>query len=134
MILVINFGEVLQPLTNQIKLKRIYDDGSEDDGFRILVDRIWPRGISKQKANLSEWMKEIAPSDELRKWFDHDPKKFSEFKKRYKHELASSQEQQTMLIQLKQRLVAVNLTLIYAARDKQHNHAIVLKEIIAEQE
>ncbi|PWA12764.1 DUF488 domain-containing protein [Pueribacillus theae] len=115
-----------------MKIKRIYGDAAEDDGYRVLVDRIWPRGLSKEKANLDAWMKEIAPSHELRKWFSHEPKKFPEFSQRYKAELAKNEEQRRSLIELKERLEEQNVTLLYAAKDEAHNQAVVLKEIIDE--
>ena len=97
------------------------------DGFRILVDRLWPRGISKQKAHVDLWLKEIAPSDKLRKWFSHDPKKWSSFKSKYTKEL-----QNNSLLQIIKRLEKENkvLTLLYSAKDSEHNNAVVLYEIL----
>lgn len=119
-------------MVHKIKIKRIYDDAAEDDGYRVLVDRIWPRGLSKEKANLDAWIKEIAPSHELRKWFGHESEKFSEFSQRYKTELAKNEEYKKGLIELKERLEEENVTLLYAAKDETHNQAVVLKEIIDE--
>jgi len=110
-----------------IQLKRIYEDPSEDDGYRVLVDRLWPRGVSKEAARLDEWCKDIAPSPELRKWFDHDPEKFEDFAKRYKTELADRKEVVESLLDIAQHQ---RLTLLYAAKDEVHNHAIVLKEFL----
>lgn len=110
-----------------IQLKRIYEDPVEDDGYRVLVDRLWPRGVSKEEARLGEWCKDIAPSPELRKWFDHDPEKFETFAKRYKTELANRQEVVESLLDI---VGQQRLTLLYAAKDEEHNHAIVLKEFL----
>lgn len=115
---------------NEIKIKRIYEERQEEDGYRVLVDRLWPRGISKQKAQVDEWMKEIAPSNELRKWFGHDPKKFREFKRRYKMSLINCELKQEKIARLKAWLKKDHVTLLYAAKDEQHNHAVVLKEVI----
>jgi len=111
----------------KIQLKRIYDPPSPTDGQRVLVDRIWPRGISKEAAALDLWLKEIAPSSALRKWFGHDPGRFDEFRDRYRHELAGNARCTDMLRQL---LRNGDLTLLYAARDKSCNHARVLAEYI----
>src|SRR5690606_23558650 len=100
-----------------------------NDGYRVLVDRIWPRGISKEKAQLTAWMKDVAPSTELRKWFDHQPERFAQFKLEYINEL-SSDKVMPYVIQLQSYALEDTLTLIYAARDEQHNHALVLKEFI----
>ncbi|AZK46361.1 DUF488 domain-containing protein [Paenibacillus lentus] len=112
-----------------LKIKRIYESPAIDDGKRILVDRIWPRGISKAEAQLSLWMKEVAPSTELRKWFAHKPERFSEFSKRYKQELAA-QEVQVFIEQLRFWNQTETVTLLYAARDQRHNHALVLQEVL----
>ena len=110
-----------------IKIKRIYEIPEEKDGFRILADRLWPRGISKQKACVDLWLKEIAPSDKLRKWFSHDPKKWVDFKLKYTKEL----ENNPLLQKIKQ-LEKENkvLTLLYSAKDKEHNNVVVLYEIL----
>ena len=110
-----------------IHLKRAYDDPHESDGYRILVDRIWPRGVSKEELQLDEWMKSIAPSDELRKWFDHDPEKFDEFRNRYYQELDSNSEQVRQLVEM---AGDQDLTLIYGAKDREHNQAVVLKNYL----
>ena len=112
-----------------VKIKRVYEDPAKDDGVRILVDRLWPRGLSKEKAKLDHWLKEIGPSTELRKWFNHDPDKFTEFKEKYKAELKSG-EQEEALNTLK-KIVKDNkkeVTLLFAAKNEEHNQAHVLKE------
>lgn len=110
-----------------IVTKRIYESPSKNDGYRVLVDRLWPRGISKEDAKLDEWAKEIAPSDELRKWFDHDPDRFDEFTKRYKKEL---DEHEHTLEALADKSTEKKLTLLYGAKDQEHNQAVVLKEVL----
>lgn len=112
-----------------IKTKRIYDDPEETDGYRILVDRLWPRGLSKEKAKIDLWLKEIAPSGKLRKWFSHDPKKWAEFKKRYRKELAGKTELIKKIHRLEKREGTV--TLLYGAKDKEHNQATILQEVLA---
>lgn len=110
-----------------IKLKRAYEKPAKDDGERILVERLWPRGVSKAQAKLDLWLKEIAPSTELRKWFGHDPDKWAEFRRRYLKEL----KQKTDLISLLKRLTKKGtVTLIYAARDEEHNGALVLRQFL----
>lgn len=108
-----------------IHIKRAYDAPKKTDGYRILVDRLWPRGISKEKLKLDAWEKEVAPSPKLRIWFGHDPKRWVEFKKRYKAELRHLKPE---LIKLKKRSKLI--TLIYAAKDIEHNHALVLQEVL----
>lgn len=110
-----------------IQLKRAYDPVSPDDGKRVLVDRLWPRGVSKVRAHLTEWMKDIGPSTELRKWFGHDPAKWKEFQNRYKRELKSKTD---LLRQLKDLSEEGTVTLIYGTRDREHNEAQVLKEVL----
>jgi uncharacterized protein YeaO (DUF488 family) len=110
-----------------IKLKRAYDPPSKDDGTRILVDRLWPRGISKQKAALDRWMKEIAPSTELRKWFAHDPKRWTEFRRRYAGEL---REHSDLIAELRSLARERTVTLVYAAHDETHNDAVVLRDVL----
>jgi uncharacterized protein YeaO (DUF488 family) len=111
-----------------IQLKRAYDEPSASDGMRILVDRLWPRGISKEKARIDEWMRDIAPSTELRKWFGHNPSKWPEFKKRYKEELMS--EHRDLLSALRKESKGKTVTLVYAAKDRERNNALALKEIL----
>lgn len=115
-----------------MKIKRIYDKPSGDDGYRVLVDRLWCRGISKENAKLDEWNKEIAPSTELRKWFNHEEKKFPEFKQKYIEELESSVEKQNELKRLKDISKNQNLTLLYGAKDEKLNQAVILLELISE--
>src|SRR5690349_6739612 len=105
-----------------IKLKRIYEASTADDGVRILVERLWPRGISKEKAKIEDWLKELAPSPELRKWFNHDPAKWQEFQKRYRKELDENKE---MVKDLKRRARGKTVTFVYAARDEEHNSAVL---------
>jgi uncharacterized protein YeaO (DUF488 family) len=109
-----------------IEIKRIYQSYSEEDGFRILVDRLWPRGVSKQKAHL-DLLKEIGPSDELRKWFNHDPAKYAGFKRRYIKELGSNPAVDELRDIIKKHS---KVTLLYSAHDEQHNQAVVLKNYL----
>ena len=111
-----------------IKTKRVYDDKSGDDGYRILVDRIWPRGISKEDAGHDGWLKDVAPSDELRKWFGHDEKKWDEFKEKYFDELREKDEQVEKIREAEKEHDTV--TLLYAAKDTGHNNAIALMEFL----
>lgn len=112
-----------------IKIKRIYDDDTPPKGYRILVDRVWPRGISKEEAKLDEWDKEIAPSTELRKWFDHDDGKWPEFSKKYRAELKSKHEN---LEKIYQKAKSRPVTLLYGAKNEKHNQAVVLQEVLKE--
>jgi uncharacterized protein YeaO (DUF488 family) len=110
-----------------IRLKRAYDPASPSDGWRILVDRLWPRGVSKQQAKLDEWEKELAPSTELRQWFGHEPDRFAEFRRRYVGEL---RQQRPRLAELRRRAREGTLTLVYAAHDSEHNDAVVLADVL----
>lgn len=110
------------------KIKRAYDKPVKDDGVRVLVDRIWPRGLSKESARIDLWLREIAPSTGLRKWFRHDPSKWSTFKARYEKELDSKSTLIDDLLELERTHGVV--TLVYGARDTEHNNAVVLKEYI----
>lgn len=110
-----------------IRIKRAYDPASAEDGFRILVDRLWPRGLTKEKAAVDLWLKEIAPSTELRKWFDHDATKWEQFKSKYSKELS---ENPANLEIIRDHLKKQSITLLYAARDTAHNEAILLQEIL----
>lgn len=112
-----------------IKIKRIYEPFEKEDGRRILVDRLWPRGVKKETAHLDEWMKATAPSADLRKWFDHDPAKWSEFYSRYTLELKQNDAVRDLLNMAKKGGV---LTLLYGARDEQHNQALVLQQFISD--
>jgi uncharacterized protein YeaO (DUF488 family) len=111
----------------KVKIKRVYEEPSKEDGTRILVDRLWPRGLTKEKAAIDLWLKEIAPSIELRKWFSHDPKKWNEFRKKYLQELKDNGEQVSIL---KERLKKGTVTLVYGAKDEEHNEAHVLEELL----
>lgn len=108
-----------------IKLKRVYDPPSEDDGHRILVDRIWPRGMTKEKARVDLWLKELGPSDELRKWFGHDPARWEEFRRKYETELKSKTELLQKIRDAEKQNVTV--TLVYSAKDEEHNQAVVIQ-------
>ena len=111
----------------QLVLKRVYDVPSKDDGTRILIDRLWPRGLTKEKAKIDVWLKDIAPSSDLRKWFGHDPKKWDDFRKKYFAEL---QENKTAVASLKVVLKKGNATLVFGAKDTDHNDAVVLLEFL----
>jgi uncharacterized protein YeaO (DUF488 family) len=110
-----------------IKIKRIYDLPSAEDGVRILIDRLWPRGLSKNGAKVDLWLKEIAPSDKLRKWFAHDPKKWIEFKQKYFKELNPNQERVDLIIK---KAKGGNVTLLFGAKEERFNNAVALKEYI----
>jgi uncharacterized protein YeaO (DUF488 family) len=110
-----------------IQLKRVYEKPSRKDGLRILVDRLWPRGLTKEQAALKLWLKDVAPSTELRKWFGHDPAKWKQFQTRYRKELGENKD---ALKRLKQMIKEHTVTLVYGARDEEHNEAIVLKKIL----
>jgi len=110
-----------------IHLKRVYEEPSETDGLRILVDRLWPRGLTKERAAVELWLKEVAPSTELRKWFGHDPAKWKQFQIRYRKEL---RESKNALDLLKEKCKGRIVTLVYGARDEEHNEALVLKRLL----
>lgn len=112
----------------KITLKRAYDEMEDGDGYRILIDRLWPRGISKEELKLDTWLKDIAPSEELRKWFDHDPDKFDDFRRRYRKELNDKPDAVEKLLSLCREKETV--TLVYSAKDREHNNAKVLKEYL----
>ncbi|MGG4395846.1 DUF488 domain-containing protein [Paenibacillus thiaminolyticus] len=112
------------------KIKRIYEQADSSDGIRVLVDRIWPRGMSKENAHLTAWMKDIAPSAELRKWFNHIPAKFPEFQRRYEAELTSAALQDDIR-QLISWVRESDVTLLYAAKDEQYNQAVVLRRFLS---
>src|SRR5580704_2139628 len=111
----------------KVAIKRVYEEPKDTDGTRILVDRLWPRGLTKEKARVDLWLKEIAPSNDLRKWFAHDPAKWPEFKARYKAELKHLAPQ---LALLKQAVARGPSTLLYGARDTEHNEAVVLLDLL----
>lgn len=110
-----------------LKLKRVYDPYAKADGMRVLVDRLWPRGMKKEEAGVDLWLKEIAPSDALRKWFSHEPAKWQEFKKRYRKEL---EDRQDMIEDLRKEAQKGTVTLLFAAKDSERNNAVALKEVI----
>ncbi len=110
-----------------IQIKRIYEDPDKDDGYRLLVDRVWPRGVSKEEAHLDVHSPDIAPSTELRKWFGHEPPKFAEFKKRYVKELKDQSEE---LVRIRSLAKKQRVTLLYGAKDEEHNQAVVLREVL----
>jgi len=112
-----------------VRLKRAYEPAEPGDGYRVLIDRLWPRGVSKEHARLDEWMRELAPSTELRTWFGHDPALYPEFRRRYREELAAHGDE---LEQLRAHAREGTLTLVYAARDAEHNDAVVLAELLRE--
>ncbi len=112
-----------------ILLKRAYEKAGGEDGFRVLVDRLWPRGIKKEDLQLDTWAKELAPSTELRKWFAHDPIKWTEFRKRYRHELTQAHASQSITEILDAAKSADTITLVYGAKDTEHNEAVVLRAL-----
>ncbi|HKV58138.1 MAG TPA: DUF488 domain-containing protein [Ktedonobacteraceae bacterium] len=114
----------------QVAIKRVYEEADESDGMRVLVDRLWPRGLSKERAHIDLWLKEIAPSNELRTWFGHDPAKFDEFRRRYEAELASDTGQ-AALTRLRELVHQQHVTLVYGARDSEHSNAAVLRELLS---
>jgi uncharacterized protein YeaO (DUF488 family) len=111
-----------------VQIKRVYEPASSNDGDRVLIDRLWPRGVSRQNAKLDEWVKELAPSRELRQWFGHEPARFQEFRRRY---IAELRDERPRLTALRRRARAGKLTLVYSARDTDHNDAVVLAEILS---
>lgn len=113
----------------QVHVKRAYDPVEPGDGHRVLIDHVWPRGVKRDAAHLDEWARELAPSDELRKWFNHDPARFDEFRARYRAELAEHADE---LDELRARARAGGVTIVYAARDREHNNAVVLAELLRE--
>jgi uncharacterized protein YeaO (DUF488 family) len=116
------------PKESKVKIKRIYEAAEKSDGFRILVDRLWPRGVSKEKAKIDLWLKDLAPSHELRRWFSHDPTKWFEFLKRYEKEL---QTQQRLIRDLKQKIKEEKtVTLLFSASDEEYNNAVALKRLL----
>ena len=123
-----NNWQLLQKFTTPytiMKIKRVYLKPDKEDGIRILVDRLWPRGLTKEKASIDLWLKDIAPTTELRKWFDHDPTKWNEFRKKYYLELENNKEQGFLL---KEQIEKGPITLVYAAKDEEHNEALVIKD------
>ena len=110
-----------------VRIKRAYLQPNKEDGTRILVDRLWPRGLTKDKARVDLWLKEIAPTTELRKWFGHEPAKWAEFQTRYRAELRNNKEQVALLMQ---EATKGPITLLYGARDEEHNEAVVLQNLL----
>ena len=111
----------------KVSIKRVYEKPDAADGFRVLVDRLWPRGVSKAHAEVNEWLKDVGPSDELRKWFGHEPERFVEFSKRYRAELKASDAFRSL-----EDMVAghSHVTLVYSAKDEEHNQAVVLRDVL----
>lgn len=116
-------------MTKPICIKRIYDEPAENDGYRVLVDKLWPRGVTKLRANLDEWNKEVAPSTVLRKWFDHKEERFEEFSLRYQEELLLKKEELNRLRTIAERKP---ISLLYAAKNPKINHAVVLRNVLIE--
>ena len=114
---------------HEVRLKRAYEPAAPSDGVRVLVDRLWPRGVSKAKAAIDHWLRELAPSHELRRWFGHDVDRWDEFRRRYRAELEQHSE---ALEQLRQLAREGRITLVFGARDETHNDAVVLRDILAE--
>ncbi|MGH2957110.1 MAG: DUF488 domain-containing protein [Solirubrobacterales bacterium] len=110
-----------------VRLKRAYEPVASSDGYRILIDRLWPRGVSRRRARLDEWDKALAPSAELRRWFGHEPSRFEEFRRRYLEEL---RRQRPRIAELRRLARKGTLTLVYAAHDSEHNDAVVLAEVL----
>ena len=110
-----------------VQIKRIYDPAEPGDGYRVLVDHLWSRGVSRERARLDEWARELAPSDELRRWFDHVPERFEEFRARYRRELNDHADS---IEKLRDRAKKGRVTIVYAARDQEHNNAAVLAELL----
>jgi uncharacterized protein YeaO (DUF488 family) len=113
-----------------VAIKRVYDQPEPGDGTRVLVERLWPRGLSKERAKVDTWLKEVAPSNDLRKWFGHDPGKFPEFRRRYEAEL-QSESGQAALAKLRDLAGQGKVTLVFAAHDSEHNNAVVLRDLLA---
>lgn len=114
-------------MNTDIAIKRVYEKPEKSDGFRILVDRLWPRGLTKEKASVDLWLREIAPSTELRKWFNHDPEKWKEFQKKYAAEVKANKEAYDSL---RAKVKSGKVTLVHAAKDEIHNDAVVLRNLL----
>jgi uncharacterized protein YeaO (DUF488 family) len=110
-----------------VRVKRIYDEPDPGDGYRVLIDHVWPRGVSRERARLDEWARELAPSDELRRWFSHDPARFDAFRARYRRELVDRRDH---VLELARRARSRPVTIVYAARDQQHNNAVVVADAV----
>lgn len=124
---VLKGGYFMSKSVGRVSIKRVYAEAASTDGIRILVDRLWPRGLTKEKAKVDIWLKDVAPSNDLRKWFAHDPAKWAEFRARYMDELKSSGEP---LALLRQKAAEGHVTLLFGARDEQHNEAVILKQLL----
>jgi uncharacterized protein YeaO (DUF488 family) len=114
-------------VATNVRTKRVYEAASSGDGYRVLIDRLWPRGLSREKAALDEWARELAPSDELRRWFDHRPERFEQFRLRYTAELREHAE---AISRLRRRARSGTVTIVFAARDEEHSNAAVLAPIV----
>lgn len=114
-----------------IRVKRVYDPPSADDGTRVLVDRLWPRGISKERARIDLWLKEVAPSADLRKWYGHDPDRWEEFRRRYRAELSAKKD---LILTLKEQAGHGTITLVYSSREEMRNNAVALRMYLEERE
>ncbi len=112
-----------------VRTRRVYDPPRADDGYRVLIDRVWPRGVARARAKLDDWMRDLAPSTELRQWFNHDPARFKQFRTRYRKELRGHSDQ---LDELRRRASEGPVTLLYSARDENPNNAVVLAELLRE--
>lgn len=112
-----------------VRIKRVYEPAEKADGYRILIDRLWPRGMAKEKAHVDKWLKEVAPSTALRKWFNHDPEKWKQFCTKYRAELKGSEAYAELLDEIKEHR---SVTLVYGARDEEHNDAVALHRFIGE--
>ena len=110
-----------------VRIKRAYEPAASSDGYRVLIDRLWPRGVSREHADLDEWDRELAPSTELRRYFGHEPRRFQEFRRRYQDEL---RHKRARITELRRRARRGTLTLVYSARDAEHNDAVVLAEVL----
>jgi uncharacterized protein YeaO (DUF488 family) len=117
------------PLARRLKLKRVYQPPSKDDGMRVLVDRLWPRGLRKEEAAIDHWIKEVAPSNELRRWFGHDPERWVEFRRRYREELRHHGPE---LERIRELAKEGTVTLLFGAHDEERNNAVVLRETLVE--
>ena len=111
-----------------LKIKRVYDPPAKEDGYRILVDRLWPRGLTKEKAAIEEWRRDLGPSDALRRWFGHDPDRWDEFRRRYRAEIEKA-GLMTDLRKIAKMATSQDVTLVFGARDETHNQAVALKEM-----
>ncbi len=114
-------------MARDVRTKRIYEPAEDSDGYRVLIDHVWPRGVSRERARLDDWVRELAPSDELRTWFSHVPARFGEFRTRYRDELAAHGD---MLEKLRKQAGRGRVTIVYAARDREHNNAVVMAELL----